>query len=55
MSCCGKTRTIIDYQITYKDGTTEIVKQEDGGLARVHQIRAKATQTLTYKAVQRPK
>jgi hypothetical protein len=55
MGCCGKTSTLIDYHLTYKDGTTEIVKHEDGGLARVRQIRAKATQTLTYKAVPRAK
>lgn len=55
MSCCGKSRTLIDYEVKYQDGTTEIVKHEDGGLARVHQIRAKATQTVTYRAVPRTK
>lgn len=58
MGCCGANRTLIDYKVTYKDGTSVLVKHEEGGLARVRQLLAKeqATgRTATYKAVPRPK
>lgn len=54
MGCgCGGKRTPIDYQITFREGGTKTVTQEQGGLAAVRQLLAKSPQGGTYKAVPR--
>ncbi|HEX6518268.1 MAG TPA: hypothetical protein VF049_22095 [Nocardioidaceae bacterium] len=56
MGCnCGGTKTLTDYQITYREGGTETVRHEDGGLIRVRQLLAKSPKGGTYKAVTRTK
>ncbi|MFJ8301589.1 hypothetical protein ACIQ9R_37570 [Streptomyces sp. NPDC094447] len=54
MSCCGKTRTLTDYEVTLRaDGSTVTVTHEQGGLVAVLQLLAKSPQGGTYKAVPR--
>ena len=56
MGCnCGGNKTLTDYQITYREGGTETVRHEDGGLVKVRQLLAKSPKGGTYQAVTRPK
>lgn len=54
MSCCGKPKTLTDYEVTLRaDGSTVTVTHEEGGLVAVRQLLSKSQKGGTYKAVPR--
>ncbi|MFB7936668.1 hypothetical protein [Streptomyces sp. NPDC056049] len=54
MSCCGRAKTLTDYEVTFRhDGSTQTVTHEEGGLVKVRQVLAQSEKGGTYKAVPR--